>query len=101
MKDQFTVISPSDVVLLEGILVFYNSDIRDMFDMKLFVDTDADTRLARRGKGLFINDVTLRGAGWDIIYDPFTLIILRHFVTTGHKCVTEGGKGDQKISKFV
>ena len=62
------MISPSDVVLLEGILVFYNSDIRDMFDMKLFVDTDADTRLARRGKGLFINDVTLRGGGWDIIY---------------------------------
>ena len=49
VKDQFTVINPSDVVLLEGILVFYNADIRDMFDMKLFVDTDADTRLARRG----------------------------------------------------
>ena len=49
MKGEFTVINPSDVVLLEGILVFYNADIRDMFDMKLFVDTDADTRLARRG----------------------------------------------------
>jgi uridine kinase len=49
VKGEFTVINPSDVVLLEGILVFYNSDIRDMFDMKLFVDTDADTRLARRG----------------------------------------------------
>jgi uridine kinase len=29
--------------------VFYYADIRDMFNMKLFVDTDADTRLARRG----------------------------------------------------
>lgn len=30
--------------------MFYNADVRDLFDMKLFVDTDADTRLARRGK---------------------------------------------------
>ena len=49
VKDQFTDINPSDVVLIEGILVFYHKDIREMFDMKLFVDTDADTRLARRG----------------------------------------------------
>ena len=38
------------MVLLEGILVFYNKEVRDLFDMKLFVDTDADTRLARRGE---------------------------------------------------
>jgi uridine kinase len=49
VKNEFIVINPSDVVLIEGILVFYHSDIREMFDMKLFVDTDADTRLARRG----------------------------------------------------
>ena len=47
---EFTDIFPSDVVLLEGILVFYNKEVRDLFDMKLFVDTDADTRLARRGE---------------------------------------------------
>ena len=50
VKDKYTTIHPSDVVLLEGILVFYHKDVMDMFDMKLFVDTDADTRLARRGK---------------------------------------------------
>ena len=47
---EFVTIQPSDVVLLEGILVFYYKEVRDVFDMKLFVDTDADTRLARRGK---------------------------------------------------
>ena len=47
---EFVTIQPSDVVLLEGILVFYYKEVRDLFDMKLFVDTDADTRLARRGK---------------------------------------------------
>lgn len=41
---------PADVVLCEGILMFYAQEIRDMFQMKLFVDTDADTRLSRRGE---------------------------------------------------
>ena len=40
---------PADVVLFEGILVLYDPDIREMMHMKLFVDTDSDTRLARRG----------------------------------------------------
>jgi len=43
-------IEPSDVVLVEGILAFYWPELRDNYDMKLFVDTDADTRLARRGE---------------------------------------------------
>jgi len=38
-----------DVVLLEGILVLYDPMIRSLLSMKLFVDTDSDTRLARRG----------------------------------------------------
>lgn len=41
---------PADVVLFEGILVFYPQKVRDMFHMKLFVDTDSDVRLSRRGK---------------------------------------------------
>lgn len=42
-------IPPADVVLLEGILVLYDVQVRDLMHMKLFVDTDSDTRLARRG----------------------------------------------------
>jgi uridine kinase len=41
------MIYPSDVVMVEGILVFYFPKIREMFNLKMFVDTDADTRLAR------------------------------------------------------
>lgn len=44
------VVYPADVVLFEGILMFYSQEIRDLFQMKLFVDTDADTRLSRRGE---------------------------------------------------
>lgn len=47
---------PADVVLFEGILIFYSQEIRDVFQMKLFVDTDADTRLSRRGKATFLHE---------------------------------------------
>ena len=43
------MVYPADVVLIEGILVFYWPELREMFHMKLFVDTDPDTRLSRRG----------------------------------------------------
>ncbi|XP_030598051.1 uridine-cytidine kinase 1 isoform X1 [Archocentrus centrarchus] len=47
LEERITVY-PADVVLFEGILVFYPQKVRDMFHMKLFVDTDSDVRLSRR-----------------------------------------------------
>eukprot|EP00761_Pharyngomonas_kirbyi_P012198 gb/GECH01012225.1/.p1 GENE.gb/GECH01012225.1/~~gb/GECH01012225.1/.p1 ORF type:complete len:253 (+),score=56.94 gb/GECH01012225.1/:1-759(+) len=38
----------ADIIIFEGILVFYASRVLDLFDLKIFVDTDADTRLVRR-----------------------------------------------------
>ncbi len=49
-KDEFVTVYPADVVLFEGILMFYSQEVRDLFQMKLFVDTDPDTRLSRRGR---------------------------------------------------
>ncbi len=48
--EQPQVMSAADVVLLEGILVLYDPAVRALMNMKLFVDTDSDTRLSRRGK---------------------------------------------------
>ncbi|PSR85422.1 Uracil phosphoribosyltransferase [Actinidia chinensis var. chinensis] len=40
--------NPSDVILLEGILIFHDPRVRDLMSMKIFVDTDADVCLERR-----------------------------------------------------
>ncbi|XP_045509819.1 uridine-cytidine kinase isoform X1 [Colias croceus] len=48
ISERSHTIYPADVVLIEGILVFYFPEVRELFHMKLFVDTDSDTRLARR-----------------------------------------------------
>ncbi|XP_044503780.1 uridine kinase-like protein 5 [Mangifera indica] len=41
-------INPSDVFILEGILVLHDNRVRELMNMKIFVDTDSDVRLARR-----------------------------------------------------
>ncbi|XP_022843497.1 uridine kinase-like protein 1, chloroplastic isoform X3 [Olea europaea var. sylvestris] len=47
-KDSFRQVNASDVIILEGILVFHDQRVRNLMNMKIFVDTDADVRLARR-----------------------------------------------------
>lgn len=41
-------VEPRKVILVEGILIFYEKSLRDLFDVKIFVDTDADIRFIRR-----------------------------------------------------
>ena len=50
-------ITPEKVIIVEGILIFENKELRDLMDIKVFVDTDADVRLCRR----ILRDVEERG----------------------------------------
>ena len=50
-------IEPKQVIIVEGILIFENRELRDLMDIRVFVDADADVRLCRRIK----RDVTKRG----------------------------------------
>ncbi|XP_059284745.1 uridine kinase-like protein 5 [Lycium ferocissimum] len=42
------VVNPSDVIILDGILILHDPRVRDLMNMKIFVDSDSDVRLARR-----------------------------------------------------
>ena len=48
LEDEVDVIEHADVVIVEGILTLYHPEVRQLFDMKIYVDTDDDVRLARR-----------------------------------------------------
>ena len=50
-------LAPNKVILVEGILIFENKALRDLMDIKIFVDTDADVRILRR----ILRDVKERG----------------------------------------
>lgn len=57
-SEQTIHIVPKKVIIVEGILIFENEELRNLMDIRIFVDTDADIRLCRRIK----RDVNKRGA---------------------------------------
>jgi len=55
--DQRFTVQPRRVIVVEGILIFTESSLRNLFDLKIFVDTDSDLRFIRRLE----RDITERG----------------------------------------
>ncbi|XP_072971632.1 uridine/cytidine kinase UKL1, chloroplastic-like isoform X2 [Typha angustifolia] len=66
-SDSFRKVNASDVIILEGILVFHDQRVRDLMDMKIFVDADADVRLTRRIR----RDTVERGRDIDSVLEQY------------------------------
>ena len=60
-------ILPTKVIIVEGILIFQNPTLRDMFDIKIFVETDADVRILRRA----LRDVEERGRSMQSVVEQY------------------------------
>jgi uridine kinase len=60
-------IEPQPVILVDGILIFVEPALRNMFDMKIYVDTDADIRFIRRLK----RDIAERGRTAQSVIDQY------------------------------
>ncbi len=61
------VIKPSRVIIVEGILVLQNKKLREMLDIKVYVEADADERILRRA----IRDVKERGRDIENVYEQY------------------------------
>ena len=61
------IVKASKVVVIEGILILENPELRDKLDMKIFVDTDADVRILRR----ILRDVKERGRSLDSVIGQY------------------------------
>ena len=88
-------IEPRPVIIVEGILIFENQPLRDLMDIRIFVDTDADIRLCRRIK----RDVNKRGRSVESVLTQYqTTVKPMHdlYVEPSKKyaniVVPEGGK---------
>ena len=64
-------LDPHDVVLIEGILVFSQPILRDMMDIKVFVDADADDRLIR----VIYRDCIERGRTPQMVIDRYERVL--------------------------
>ncbi|KAI8541331.1 hypothetical protein RHMOL_Rhmol08G0052700 [Rhododendron molle] len=69
-SESFRQVNASDVIILEGILVFHDARVRNLMNMKIFVDTDADVRLARRIR----RDTVERGRDIDSVLEQASLV---------------------------
>ena len=94
-SDEVTRIEPSRVIIVEGILIFENEALRDLMDIRIFVDTDADIRLCRRVK----RDVNKRGRSLESVltqYQQTVKPMYEKYVEPSkkyaHILVPEGGK---------
>lgn len=64
-------IYPAKVIVIEGILIFENETLRNLMDMKVFVDTDADIRFIRR----MLRDVNERSRSIESIVEQYTTTV--------------------------
>ena len=73
--DETVTVHPSKVIVVEGILIFENKELRDMCDIKVFIDTDADVRIIRR----IVRDVHERGRTLESVVTQYlTTVKLMH-----------------------
>ena len=66
-SDETLDIHPQQVIIVEGILIFENEELRKLMDIKIFVDTDADIRICRRMK----RDVNKRGRSLESVITQY------------------------------
>lgn len=62
-KTETITVEPKDIIILEGILILCEEAIRDLLDIKIFVDTDSDVRVLRR----ITRDIKDRGRTFDSV----------------------------------
>lgn len=97
-------VNPSKVLIVEGFMIFENSKLRDLMDIKIYVDTDADIRLIRR----IVRDVNERGRTLEsVIYQYINTVKPMHeqFVEPYKKyadiIIPRGGKNDVAIDMLI
>ncbi|MDI9506151.1 MAG: uridine kinase [Candidatus Excrementavichristensenella sp.] len=99
-SDSNEVIRPADVVILEGIHCFYDWRLRDMMDLRLYIEVDADICLLRRVK----RDIRKRGREIENIYDQYLATVkpmfdryIAGYVEYADLIVPGGGKNRRVI----
>ena len=94
-SEETVQIVPKSVIIVEGILIFENEPLRELMDIRIFVDTDADVRLCRRIK----RDVNKRGRSLESVLQQYQQTVkpmhekyVEPSKKFAHMVVPEGGK---------
>ncbi len=97
-------LEPRKVILVEGILIFENEALRNLMDIKIFVDTDADIRICRRIR----RDVRKRGRTLESVVEQYQATVkpmhekyVEPSKKYAHLVVLEGGKNQVALDMLV
>ena len=103
-SNETVTIAPKNVIIVEGILIFEDRPLRELMDIKIFVDTDADVRLCRRIK----RDVNKRGRTLESVllqYQQTVKPMHEKYVEPSKKyadiVVPEGGKNQVALDMIM
>lgn len=102
--EEKVAVKPSKVIIIDGILIFENKELRELMDIKVFVDTDADLRLARR----ILRDVRDRGRSMESVINQYTTTVKpmhEEFVEPSKKyadvIIPEGGFNSVAVQMLI
>lgn len=102
--DETVLVKPSRVIIVDGILIFEHRELRELMDIKVFVDTDADIRLARR----ILRDVCERGRTMQSVIEQYTTTVKpmhEEFVEPSKKyadvIIPEGGFNSVAVGMLI
>ena len=103
-SNETVTIVPKKVIIVEGILIFEDKDLRELMDIRIFVDTDADVRLCRRIK----RDVNKRGRTLESVLTQYQQTVKpmhEKYVEPSKKfadiVVPEGGKNQVALEMIM
>ena len=103
-SDQTLEVLSTRVILVEGILIFVDPALRELMDIKIFVDTDADVRILRR----LLRDVKERGRTLDSVVNQYLVTVKpmhEAFVEPSKKyadiIVPQGGRNQVALDMLV
>jgi len=102
--DKTIHIEPQSVIIVEGILIFAEPELRKLFDVKIFVDTDPDIRFIRRLE----RDIAERGRTTDMVINqylstvrPMHLEFVEPSKRYAHVIIPEGGLNEVAMDMII
>ena len=102
--DKTIHVSPQPVILVEGILIFAEPELRNVFDVKIFVDTDPDIRFIRRLE----RDIAERGRTTEMVINqylstvrPMHLEFVEPSKRYAHVIIPEGGLNEVAMDMII
>lgn len=70
-KEETIRVESKEIIIVEGILILQSKEVRDLLDIKIYVDTDADVRIIRR----ILRDINERGRTVDSVINQYLNVV--------------------------